>query len=168
MTVVYVTHDQSEAMVMSDRIVVMDRGHVCQIGSPRTIYRTPANRFVANFIGQASFLPGRVDETDDGQRRLFLGTPDQESLCAWQPPKGIRGPVTVCLRPHDIQVANNGGDMLATVVQSTYLGDSTLCIVSAVGQEVRLVLPEGMSLNPGQTVGLHVRHAVLLPAEEMQ
>jgi spermidine/putrescine transport system ATP-binding protein len=59
-TFVYVTHDQEEAMTMSDRIAVMDRGRVVQVGSPQSIYETPASRFVADFIGSSNVLPGRV------------------------------------------------------------------------------------------------------------
>src|SRR5262249_7805942 len=59
-TFVYVTHDQEEAMTMSDRIAVMDRGAVVQVGSPQTIYECPASRFVADFIGASNVLPGRI------------------------------------------------------------------------------------------------------------
>ena len=63
LTVVYVTHDQEEALVMSDRIVVMENGTIQQIGSPEDLYRRPANRFVADFIGEANILEGRIVES---------------------------------------------------------------------------------------------------------
>ncbi|HEX9898097.1 MAG TPA: ABC transporter ATP-binding protein, partial [Candidatus Methylomirabilis sp.] len=65
-TAIYVTHDQAEALAISDRIVVMDRGRVSQIGTPLELYKAPANRFVAEFIGEANFLPAILETTEDG------------------------------------------------------------------------------------------------------
>ena len=73
-TFVYVTHDQEEAMTMSDRIAVMDRGQIVQVGSPQAIYETPASRFVADFIGSSNVLPGRVVEEDGAGVAVRLGS----------------------------------------------------------------------------------------------
>lgn len=75
-TALYVTHDQDEAMALSDRIVVMNRGRIDQIGRPEEIYRRPANRFVADFIGSSNFLKAQVEEVADGRARVsVLGQP---------------------------------------------------------------------------------------------
>jgi iron(III) transport system ATP-binding protein len=83
-TSVYVTHDQAEAMTLSDRIVVMNKGHIAQIGTTQQIYRRPANAFVADFIGKGNFLsglvvgvaPGRLDLNVLG-RRLSIQPSDE-------------------------------------------------------------------------------------------
>jgi ABC-type Fe3+/spermidine/putrescine transport system ATPase subunit len=64
-TTIYVTHDQTEAMVMSDRIMVMNKGKVEQVGQPEDLYENPKNRFVASFIGESNFLEGRVTRIED-------------------------------------------------------------------------------------------------------
>ena len=72
-TFVYVTHSQSEAFAMADRVVIMDRGRIAQIGAPRDIYRAPANRFVAEFVGRNNILSGTVDTVDDNT--VMIDTP---------------------------------------------------------------------------------------------
>ncbi len=72
-TFVYVTHSQSEAFAMADRVVIMDRGRIAQIGAPRDIYRAPANRFVAEFVGRNNILSGTVDAIDAGT--ITINTP---------------------------------------------------------------------------------------------
>jgi len=99
-TSVYVTHDQSEAMAMSDRIVVMSEGRIEQIGSPDSIYRRPTSLFVADFIGKANVLSGPVAGRSDGRLQVnVLGT------TAGVEDTGVAdGVVTVVLRPEDILV----------------------------------------------------------------
>src|SRR5262245_33660422 len=72
-TTVFVTHDQEEALALSDRVVVMNHGLVEQIGSPEDVYRWPASRFVANFLGQSNFLPGTVETADGNRSTIRLG-----------------------------------------------------------------------------------------------
>jgi iron(III) transport system ATP-binding protein len=96
-TTVYVTHDQAEAMVASDRIVVMSKGRVEQIASPRDIYRAPASCFVASFIGRTNFLTGRRDGAafDFGAFKI-----PADRL----PPVSGKDQIVVSLRPHSIGV----------------------------------------------------------------
>ncbi len=94
-TVVYVTHDQTEAMAMSDRIIVINRGVVQQIGTPTEIYQTPANQFVADFVGKVDFLTGTVIED-----RIELKEIDQ--YIPYSGPK--TGNVVVALRPENLKV----------------------------------------------------------------
>lgn len=73
-TAVYVTHDQAEAMVISDRLAVMDQGNIVQVGTPYEIYQRPANKFVADFIGVTNFIPGRIAEFAEGAKKAYLAT----------------------------------------------------------------------------------------------
>jgi spermidine/putrescine transport system ATP-binding protein len=100
LTFVYVTHDQEEALTMSDRIAVMDHGHVLQVGTPAEIYENPANRFVADFIGETNFLEGQIRE-----RRGSLAQVEVEGLAIWAPAGHevpSAGSATVAVRPEKI------------------------------------------------------------------
>ncbi len=103
-TFVFVTHDQGEALTMSDRIAVMSRGKVEQIGTPEEIYAKPASIFVAGFIGSANLLPGTLDSVDDGRARVRLDNGTVvETIGATLAQAG--DPVTVMLRPERLQPA---------------------------------------------------------------
>src|SRR5262249_29893167 len=111
-TFVYVTHDQEEAMTMADRIAVLDQGRIEQLGTPQEIYRKPASRFVADFIGHANFL----DVTVDGDvATLADGT---KVPCAGGRPAG---PATLMLRPEVLRIAD-GGALVGRTVQAAFLG----------------------------------------------
>ncbi|MDQ2103597.1 putative 2-aminoethylphosphonate ABC transporter ATP-binding protein [Azospirillum isscasi] len=110
-TTIMVTHDQEEALTMADRIVVMNHGVIEQVGSPDAIYRSPASRFVADFVGSMNFLPGVAAE----HGRVRLGALDLDCEAELRPGT----PVTVCLRPEDVQVrAPNGGNTVAATIES--------------------------------------------------
>ena len=122
-TSVYVTHDQVEAMTISDRIVVMNEGRIEQVGTPTEIYRHPRSRFVADFIGRANFVPGVVQSPENGQLTIDLmgctlsvaGADDQYSSGT---------DVTVVIRP-EMMVLNpsDGAHVDGIVKRSSYLGD---------------------------------------------
>jgi iron(III) transport system ATP-binding protein len=101
-TTIMVTHDQEEALTMSDRIVVMNRGRIDQVGTPTEIYSRPATAFVADFVGKMNFLRGRL--TSPARAEVQGATVD------FQPPieSGPESPVTVCIRPEDVVVRNVG------------------------------------------------------------
>jgi spermidine/putrescine transport system ATP-binding protein len=108
---VFVTHDQEEALTMSDRIVVMRKGRIEQTGSPREVFRRPASRFVAEFIGETNLFPGQVANgtlvTDTGLRLSV--------------PKGVAdGPATAVLRPTDFALGQSG--LTGRVTRAVYLG----------------------------------------------
>ena len=160
-TVVYVTHDQTEAMAMSDRIVVINRGVIQQIGSPREIYTQPANPFVADFVGKIEFLEGEVRdagiELDGcGQRLPYDGD--------------LRGRVIVGLRPEQMQYALEGQGELTGVVKSHfYLGDVDDCRIDlGGGKEVRVIADpyESMGVGVGKKVCLRVRNFHVFPKQE--
>ena len=160
-TVVYVTHDQTEAMAMSDRIVVINRGVIQQIGSPREIYTAPANPFVADFVGKIEFLEGEVrngfiELTGCGQRLPYAGP--------------LTGSVIVGIRPEQVQYAAAGeGELTGTVRTHFYLGDVDDCRVElGEGCELRVIADPYMSMGvtAGKQVTLKVRSFHAFPKDE--
>jgi iron(III) transport system ATP-binding protein len=119
-TAIYVTHDQAEALAISDRIVVMHQGRVAQIGNPLELYRRPADRFVAEFIGEANFLPARVEAVENGQATVQIGTQRLQVRSGAARP----GPVTVSARPEAIRLTTQGEGLPGTVRKVSYLGSS--------------------------------------------
>jgi ABC-type Fe3+/spermidine/putrescine transport system ATPase subunit len=122
-TFIYVTHDQEEALVMSDRIAVMNGGRIAQLGSPDDIFERPRSRFVAEFIGTANFLAGRVV----GEQQIALDHGPVWSTTA--PMEAAPGdPVTVSVRPQKIRVsapageASSANSALATLRETVYVG----------------------------------------------
>ena len=105
LTFLYVTHDQEEALTMSDRMVVMDRGRILQTGSPQEIYESPSSLFVANFIGTSNHLPGRV--TVVCGPRCTLNAPGMPAIHVPRPPGIVQaGDVTLVLRPERLQLSS--------------------------------------------------------------
>jgi spermidine/putrescine transport system ATP-binding protein len=140
-TFVYVTHDQGEALTMSDRIAVMEGGRIDQLGTPREIYEKPATKFVAGFIGTSNLLSGRVESVDNGLALLTYGTGDRVLV----PVPATVSPgadIEVSVRPEKIdlsptQPAANGGSVLSGVVNEVvYHGTSTnYTVTTAAGPE---------------------------------
>ena len=115
-TFVYVTHDQREAMALSDRIVVMNEGHVEQVGTPTEVYRRPSSVFAAQFVGDANVLPADVVEAGAGDSVLALGGHRMRVDC----PREASGPAWLVLRPEAVRVAgaaNGVPDALTGVVR---------------------------------------------------
>ncbi len=131
-TVVYVTHDQIEAMTMSDRIIVINRGVVQQIGPPMEIYRHPVNQFVADFVGKVDFLKGevkggRVELTGIGQTLPYNGP--------------LTGRVVVAIRPENVQIMDGPSLLNGRLQSKFYLGDVNDCRVSLNGEILRVIAP---------------------------
>ena len=127
-TTVYVTHDQAEAMVISDRIVVMFHGRIGQVGDATEIYERPASRDVADFIGLSNFIDGRVKaRTGDG--RYTLETPLGDVRCRSEAVLGVGSPATVVVRPESIALARttsadaNMNSIAGRVRDRFYLGN---------------------------------------------
>jgi spermidine/putrescine transport system ATP-binding protein len=118
-TFVFVTHDQEEALTMSDRIGVMSAGRLQQIGAPRDIYTRPVNRFVASFIGETNFLPATVVP---GGVRLGCGDMVRVDTSA-------TGAVTLAIRPEhiDLTAPDTEGTIPATLANLVYFGTDTHC-----------------------------------------
>jgi iron(III) transport system ATP-binding protein len=137
-TSVYVTHDQVEAMTLSDRVVVMNEGRIEQIGSPTEIYRRPQTRFVADFIGQANFVDGVVRGRHDGQLALeALGT-----TLTVPAPGGefqVGQMATLVVRPEMVKLDASRGQVEGSVRRATYLGNVIEYDIEASGQILSLV-----------------------------
>jgi iron(III) transport system ATP-binding protein len=121
-TSVYVTHDQIEAMTLSDRIVVMNQGVIEQIGSPVEVYRFPNSRFVANFIGRANFIDGVV-LTQKGSMLTVRSLDETITLSNIKRDFHEGEAVTLIVRPEMIQIKKTGGLYTGVIQRAVYLGD---------------------------------------------
>jgi spermidine/putrescine transport system ATP-binding protein len=157
-TFVYVTHDQEEALTMSDRLVVMNAGRIEQLGSPRELYEHPATRFVANFIGTSNILTGRLERRGDAWALAGLG-PDQRVLVADAGPVAQGEEVELAVRPekmvlraeHDPPPPDRCA-LRVTVTEVVYLGTSTQYrTVTDTGTAVA-VYRQNASATPGAEV----------------
>jgi len=123
-TAIYVTHDQVEALSMADRMAVMNRGRVEQLGSPREVYKHPANAFVAGFIGESNFLRGTVTATEPGQTRVQTELGDVTGIAAADLPVG--SPAVCSVRPESLSLAPDDASapnrLTGMLISSTYLG----------------------------------------------
>ena len=125
-TFIYVTHDQEEALTMSDRIAVMSEGRIEQIGSPREIYDVPATGFVAGFIGAANLLPAVVRHVDDTAVTVELAGGHRVTVPAGSGAAAAGSTVSVMLRPERLRLAESappdGESLPVTLVQSVFRG----------------------------------------------
>ncbi|HUX13268.1 MAG TPA: ABC transporter ATP-binding protein [Spirochaetia bacterium] len=170
-TTVYVTHDQEEAMTLSDRVVIMFDGRIQQVGSPREIYARPTSRFVAGFIGKANFLESRVDEVRGD--RVAVGVAGQKleiSAAGREYAAGDR--VLILLRPESVTIGRPAtGHIPGTIAESVYLGSQVLYGVR-VGDQIISVEeadPEEREIFAvGESVAIQLRagNLHLLPFEE--
>jgi iron(III) transport system ATP-binding protein len=141
-TSVYVTHDQIEAMTLSDRIVVMNAGLIEQIGTPVEIYRFPNSRFVADFIGRANFVPGAVRQRYDSKLSVDVFGKTLE-LTNIQRDFTPQQAVTLIIRPEMIRIKKSGELFDGTIRRSVYLGD-----VIEYDVEVNGALLTGLETDP--------------------
>ena len=163
-TTLYVTHDQAEAMVISDRIAVLDRGRVAQVGTADEVFLRPRTRFVAEFIGKTNLVEGVAVAADTiavGSLRLRVASAGLAS--------GAR--VAVSIRPHDIALASPGSGatgvnaLRGTVQRASFLGDSVDCQVRVAESDVvlRVAAPAAHRVRPGEAVGLSIDPAACVP-----
>ena len=122
-TSLYVTHDQSEAMAISDKVVIMKDGVICQQGTPQEIYEQPASRFVANFIGKANFIDG-IFKGRDGEAALVEIGGKTFSIPAPGKMEGVEVGGACCLtvRPESFLLTKDAGALPGTVSRATYYG----------------------------------------------
>jgi len=168
-TMIYVTHDQKEALSMADRVAVMSTGRVEQVGDPRTLYRRPANRFVADFLGQANFIPGSIVQRDGNECVVRTALGDLRGLATVPVHPGM--PVQLMVRPECLRLEEAKiNSFRARVVRNVYLGELEQFVLDANGFPMLAAIA-----NPGETtpqtgweVPLSFRpdEAIALPAIE--
>jgi iron(III) transport system ATP-binding protein len=169
-TSVYVTHDQIEAMTLSDRIVIMNEGIIEQIGSPVEVYRYPNSRFVANFIGRANFTEGQVI-SQSGSNLTLTSLGETVTLANVQRSFMAGEDVTLIVRPEMIQIRKTGGLYSGIIRRAVYLGDVIEYDVEIAGQ-----LITGLETDPyhtdlfpmGEQVTVNFAEGIIqvLPAEK--
>lgn len=139
LTTIYVTHDQEEALAMSDRIVVMRGGHIVQIGTPSQIYETPQHPFAAQFIGSANLIDATLESVVDGTARIRLG--DGQALTGHAPrPLDAGKPVVLVLRPERLltTAVSGASEVVVEFGPSSYLGERYEQDIRVAGTALRL------------------------------
>ncbi len=144
-TFVYVTHDQEEALTMADRIAVMSDGRALQVGTPDEVYERPANRFVADFIGETNFLAGRLEARQGARATVRLTTGSSVEATVRDPALAAGADVVVAVRPEKIEVS--AGDAPPPPTGWTAL-EGVVADVHYLGTDVRyrIALPNGAEL----------------------
>lgn len=151
-TTIYVTHDQLEAMSMADRILVMNRGVVEQIGSPQEIYDRPASMFVAEFIGSPPMNFIRFDgKLQRGQQAVRLH--DANIAVPEVHEDGIGGPLALGVRPEHIMLSDAAA-VRGRVFGAEYLGTTQIVTIDLEEDQIKARLPASLSVRPGETVGV--------------
>ncbi len=162
-TTIYVTHDQEEALTLCDRIAVMKDGRIIQVGTPAEIYRQPASRFVADFIGSSNFLAGRVVGASGGE--VEVETPTGWRLAASEAGRQrvqAGAPVFVAVRPERIRLSTEQPDLAnrvhARLQGMKFIGDAILYqLTLEAGEQLTVKVPADRAapqLEPGTTVWL--------------
>jgi len=145
-TSIYVTHDQDEALVMSDRIVVMNKGRIEQIGEPGSIYRRPKTAFVADFLGLANIVEGTLE--DGGRVTTPFGTlqvADAADIDTHQ--------VKICWRPEDMKLAGTGQNSITgTARHVIFRGNVTEVRLEVNGQILRAQIDSDQQIRDGDTL----------------
>jgi putative spermidine/putrescine transport system ATP-binding protein len=164
-TIVYVTHDQSEALTMSDRIAVFNDGVVQQIDKPSALYEHPVNSFVAHFVGENNVLAGTVETVEQGYARVALAA-DGSVMARAVNVAGAGTATSLSVRPERVSIimdaaSADGPNRLPATVQNTiYLGDHALAVLEVAGNEEFMVkLQPGAhdSLKHGESVSIAFR-----------
>jgi iron(III) transport system ATP-binding protein len=156
-TTVYVTHDQEEAMAISDRIAVMEMGRIVQLDTAGTLYRHPATAFVAGFIGRANLLRATVESVSGDKAVLDIGGQKLAVGAGGAPAPG--NPVSLVVRPESIGIGASNTGLTAMVQNRTYLGDKIEYEVAFGGQTLHIVRfnpAENEEFLPGTSVSINI------------
>ncbi|MBR1673144.1 MAG: ABC transporter ATP-binding protein [Fretibacterium sp.] len=160
-TIIFVTHDQSEAMAISDRMMVCDMGKIVQIDTPENLYNHPNSRFVHNFLGESTFInvevrDGRVFPKGDTSQPIGLTIPE-----------GTKGEMVVATRPNAIRL--NGGDgagFRTHIEKRIFLTDKTEYLVPVGAQLVKLQTPHRVVFAPGEECAIEIANPSWYPPED--
>jgi putative spermidine/putrescine transport system ATP-binding protein len=159
-TILYVTHDQEEALRLSDRIAVFNKGRIEQVGSGEELYANPASRFVAGFIGNSNFLPVRVTSNRDGRADGVFPNGREVVGGSFNPALAAGDDGTLMVRPEQMRIraqqgANGAAGLPVTVRDITYLGDSLhYAVATPWQQEISVRMPAGARHDSGLAIGM--------------
>lgn len=165
-TTIYVTHDQAEAMGMSDRVAVLHQGKVHQVGAPEEIYERPATRFVADFIGRNNVLDATVVSVSDRSARLRFADGNELSVDPMHRSHEVTlspgASVGVCIRAESLRLAIGNGTFAGTVTDVEYAGAIRACRISTAVGDLHVEVPSSAGrLTRGQPVHLTVNESAL-------
>ncbi|MCC7485838.1 MAG: ABC transporter ATP-binding protein [Burkholderiales bacterium] len=161
-TAVYVTHDQAEALVLSDEIIVMSKGRIQQRGGPRDIYAHPVNRYVSNFIGVANLLEGTVARvTGTGRGEFEVNHGNERVLLPCRLGEDVRegAPAVLSVRPEDVRASREGGEgvnLPGEVLEAIFLGNCVDCRVRWNSFEWKVLAHPRARLQRGERVFLRL------------
>jgi iron(III) transport system ATP-binding protein len=158
-TTIYVTHDQEEAMAVSDRIAVMDKGIIQQVGTPKAIYQRPANLFVANFIGRSNTLEADLD-IQNGKKILKFGNGYEVPYENLRPDINTSQKVKVSVRPEEFMLDSSGRGIEGEILSSVFLGLNTTYFVKLYNGDTAEIVEESSISNileNGTTVHLGLK-----------
>ena len=167
LTVIYVTHDQEEALAVSDRIIVMNNAVIAQIGTPRELYDAPSDAFVADFIGEANLIGCEVMQVTGGRAEVRIGP----VTCEFDARGLTPGPARIAVRPSRLNLSDPGavGVIPAVLVKATYVGSHMEYMVSTDMGEIFVTSEDvGQIHAEGENVGLMLAATgpVLIPPDE--
>ncbi|GHC63851.1 ABC transporter ATP-binding protein [Limoniibacter endophyticus] len=156
-TMVYVTHDQTEALALADKIAVMEKGEIIQFGTPEEIYTTPGRESVARFVGRGGLVPARQIAGGGDKPARILVAGQELDVRGY----GGQGEVRVLLRPEDLSIAEAG--VPATVVQSIYRGPVHELRLRIDGTDAEVLIDNRSNIIPGSAVYVAVKDGWILP-----
>ena len=165
-TTIYVTHDQIEALSISDRVAVMDVGYVQQFDTPRKIYADPQTIFVADFIGRCTFVQGKVEAVGEF---IEVRLPDGQSLSGFSTiddyPFEVGEDVKCAIRPENLMLKSAGSqdnELAGTVTKTTYVGTALEVFFDVGGTEAQARLDADIGLNPGDDLKLYASRSEVM------
>jgi len=158
-TFVLVTHDQEEALVMSDRVVVMNAGRICQIGRPTDVYRRPVSRFVAGFVGETSLIPCSIKYYVDGAVGVEFSNGVRAEFARYDEtsPSDIGSAGFISLRPEELQIVPREGALFkGVVVSSVFTGPATRVTILVEPALDLKVTTQDSGVGQGDQVGVRI------------
>jgi ABC-type Fe3+/spermidine/putrescine transport system ATPase subunit len=162
LTLIYVTHDQAEALGLSDRILLLNRGCIEQIGTPRELYEHPRSGFARDFLGKSVRLQGEIRAVAGPMVEVALACDPARTLACPMPADrvlGIGSPVEIAIRPEAIALAGpgEGATLSARVEAVLYQGERSECELSIGSESILLYLPPDRAVAPGDRIALAIR-----------
>ena len=169
-TTLYVTHDQLEALTLSDRVAVMQGGKIIQISAPRELYQKPANQFVAGFIGTSNFFEGKIINIEAPSRTALVDVGIATLRCLLPDAKRIGEPIVLAVRPEHFEVCSsrnpgNEGELKGKVSHLLFLGEALDCHIEISGRLIRVRMSASLDLNEGDEVFLRVGPEHCMPLD---